>query len=131
MDNEGLINKEDYRPLLNYSTNTSCLTSTPLYPNWSFAALDTVPDTLVDKVTRTLLNDESDAMKWGAPASHSQVENLLREVNQHPRQRQLWQDAKFGLSSTVLLSDYHWVPLSYWFSTKSGLVIWSEDVAIN
>ncbi|MGC6766763.1 tetrathionate respiration histidine kinase TtrS, partial [Escherichia coli] len=70
------------------------LTSTPLYPNWSFAALDTVPDTLVDKVTRTLLNDESDAMKWGAPASHSQVENLLREVNQHPRQRQLWQDAK-------------------------------------
>ncbi|HGN2048638.1 tetrathionate respiration histidine kinase TtrS [Proteus mirabilis] len=94
MDNEGLINKEDYRPLLNYSTNTSCLTSTPLYPNWSFAALDTVPDTLVDKVTRTLLNDESDAMKWGAPASHSQVENLLREVNQHPRQRQLWQDAK-------------------------------------
>lgn len=66
----------------------------PLYPNWSFAALDTVPDELVDKVTRALLTDDSKPMKWGAPASHTQVENLLREVNQHPRQRQLWLDAK-------------------------------------
>lgn len=94
MDNEGLIRKSDYRPVISYQTNTPCLTSTPLYPNWSFAALDTVPDELVDKVTRVLLTDDSKPMKWGAPASHTQVENLLREVNQHPRQRQLWQDAK-------------------------------------
>ncbi|NBN72899.1 PhnD/SsuA/transferrin family substrate-binding protein [Proteus sp. G2618] len=94
MDNEGLIRKSDYRPVISYQTNTPCLTSTPLYPNWSFAALDTVPDELVDKVTRVLLTDDSKPMKWGAPASHTQVENLLREVNQHPRQRQLWQDAQ-------------------------------------
>lgn len=95
MDNEGLIRKKDFRPLISYETKTPCLTSTPLYPNWSFAALDTVPDELVDKVTRTLLMDESKPkMKWGAPASHTQVENLLREVNQHPQQRQLWQDVK-------------------------------------
>lgn len=94
MDSEGLIKKSDYRPVISYQTNTPCLTSTPLYPNWSFAALDTVPDELVDKVTRILLTDDSKPMKWGAPASHTQVENLLREVNQHPRQRQLWQDAK-------------------------------------
>ncbi|MEQ4922458.1 tetrathionate respiration histidine kinase TtrS [Proteus hauseri] len=95
MDNEGLVRKSDFRPLISYKTKTPCLTSTPLYPNWSFAALDTVPDELVDKVTRTLLMDESKPkMKWGAPASHTQVENLLREVNQHPQQRQLWQDVK-------------------------------------
>lgn len=94
MDSEGLIHKSDYRPLLTYETKTPCLTSTPLYPNWSFAALDTVPDELVDKVTRTLLTDESKPMKWGAPASHTHVEALLREVNQHPQQRQLWQDVK-------------------------------------
>lgn len=65
-------------------------------------ALDTVPDELVDKVTRILLTDDSKPMKWGAPASHTQVENLLREVNQHPRQRQLWQDAKVGRFSINL-----------------------------
>lgn len=37
MDSEGLIKKSDYRPVISYQTNTPCLTSTPLYPNWSFA----------------------------------------------------------------------------------------------
>lgn len=94
MDNEGLISKSDYRPIITHQSQAPCLTSTPLYPNWSFAALDTVPDQLVDKVTRILLTDDNNPMKWGAPASHAQVEALLKDVNQHPRQREFWQDVK-------------------------------------
>lgn len=39
MDQEGLINPADFRPLLQQAASVPCVTSTPLYPNWSFAAL--------------------------------------------------------------------------------------------
>lgn len=62
-----------------------CLTSTPLYPDWSFAALPAVSDALADRVTRALLNAPANAaFHWGAPASTRQVEALLSEVQQHP-----------------------------------------------
>lgn len=92
MDSEGLIDKQQFRPLIQHSSSLSCLTSTELYPNWSFAALSGVPDNLVDKVTKTLLSTDNSTMRWGAPASVTQVETLLRDVNQHPQQRQVWQD---------------------------------------
>ncbi|MDD9341779.1 MAG: tetrathionate respiration histidine kinase TtrS [Providencia heimbachae] len=92
MDSEGLIDKKQFRPLIQHRSSLSCLTSTELYPNWSFAALSDVPDNLVDKVTKTLLSADKTTMRWGAPASVTQVETLLRDVNQHPQQRQVWQD---------------------------------------
>ena len=92
MDSEGLVDKNQFKPLIQHSSSLPCLTSTELYPNWSFAALSGVPDNLVDKVTKTLLSTDKTSMRWGAPASVTQVENLLREVNQHPQQRQIWQD---------------------------------------
>ncbi|WP_272679346.1 tetrathionate respiration histidine kinase TtrS [Providencia sp. PROV032] len=92
MHSEGLIDKTQFLPLIQHPSSLSCLTSTELYPNWSFAALSEVPDNLVDKVTKTLLSTDNAAMRWGAPASVTQVETLLRDVNQHPQQRQIWQD---------------------------------------
>lgn len=92
MHSEGLIDKNQFRPLIQHPSSLSCLTSTELYPNWSFAALSDVPDNLVDKVTKTLLSADKTNMRWGAPASVTQVETLLRDVNQHPQQRQIWQD---------------------------------------
>lgn len=92
MHSEGLIDKTQFRPLIQHPSSLSCLTSTELYPNWSFAALSEVPDNLVDKVTKTLLSTDKSTMRWGAPASVTQVETLLRDVNQHPQQRQIWQD---------------------------------------
>lgn len=92
MHSEGLIDKTVFRPLIQHPSSLSCLTSTELYPNWSFAALSEVPDNLVDKVTKTLLSVDKSTMRWGAPASVTQVETLLRDVNQHPQQRQIWQD---------------------------------------
>lgn len=92
MQAEGLVHARDFRPLLAKQASIPCLTSTELYPNWSFAALSHVPDQLADNVTRILLNPaDSKAPQWGAPSSTSQVETLLRSVNQHPQQPYFWQ----------------------------------------
>ncbi|HEM7523924.1 MULTISPECIES: tetrathionate respiration histidine kinase TtrS [Providencia] len=105
MHSEGLIDKNQFRPLIQHASSLSCLTSTELYPNWSFAALSEVPDNLVDKVTKTLLSTDKAAMRWGAPASVTQVETLLRDVNQHPQQRQIWQDiVSWTIQNQITLS---------------------------
>ncbi|ECG8258668.1 two-component system sensor histidine kinase TtrS [Salmonella bongori] len=124
MDQEGVIDKKDFVALLSRPTSLPCLTSTPLYPDWSFAALPTVSDTLADRVTRALFSAPAVApFHWGAPASTSQVEALLHEVHQHPQQRRLWLDVKSwliqhqlmvgGVALTFLLLtlNYIWVML--------------------
>ena len=124
MDEEGLIHKADFKLVLNHPTSIPCLSSTPLYPDWSFAALPAVSDELADRVTRVLFNAPQDApFRWGAPASTREVETLLRDVRQHPQQRQLWLDIKswfiqhqlvMGAAAVVLLLltlNYIWVML--------------------
>ena len=124
MDEEGLIRKTDFTAVLNHPTSIPCLTSTPLYPDWSFAALPAVSDELADRVTRALFNASQNAtFRWGAPASTREVEALLRDVRQHPPQRQLWLDVKswfiqhrlaMGAAALVLLLltlNYIWVML--------------------
>ena len=105
MDEEGLIRKTDFMTVLNHPTSIPCLTSTPLYPDWSFAALPVVSDELADRVTRVLFNaPQSATFRWGAPASTREVEALLRDVRQHPQQRQLWLDVKSWFFNT----DWRW-----------------------
>lgn len=124
MDKEGLIHKEDFVALINHPAPIPCLTSTPLYPDWSFAALPTVSDELADRVTRVLFNaPETAPFHWGAPASTSQVEALLHDVRQHPQQRRLWLDIKswliqhqvamgaVALVLLLLMLNYIWVML--------------------
>lgn len=68
MDEEGLIRKTDFTAVLNHPTSIPCLTSTPLYPDWSFAALPAVSDELADRVTRALFNAPQNAtFRWGRP----------------------------------------------------------------
>lgn len=123
MDAEGLIDKRAFRPLIVNPAPAPCVTSTPLYPNWSFAALPDVNDALADNVARTLLNNQQAPFLWGAPASTSEVESLLRAVNQHPEQRRLWQDVRswlmqnqfmvgaFALALGLLTINYIWIAL--------------------
>ncbi|MCO4157569.1 tetrathionate respiration histidine kinase TtrS [Citrobacter amalonaticus] len=124
MDEEGLVDKTDFVAVLNRPGNIDCLASTPLYPDWSFAALPVVNDALADRVTRALLAaPDTAAFHWGAPASTSQVEALLRDVQQHPQQRRLWLDVKswliqhqwlMGGTALILLLltlNYVWVML--------------------
>ncbi len=124
MDDEGLLHKDDFMAVLSHPTSIPCLSSTPLYPDWSFAALPVVSDELADRVTRVLFNaPQSAAFRWGAPASTREVETLLRDVRQHPQQRHLWLDVKswfiqhqlaMGAVVVVLLVlalNYIWVML--------------------
>ncbi len=124
MDREGLINPADFRPLLQWPTSVPCVSSTPLYPNWSFAALPGLDNSLVDAVARALLTAPPQSpFQWGAPVSTSEVEALLRAVNQHPEQRRLWLDIKswliqhqtaVGLSLAVLallIVNHIWIAL--------------------
>ncbi|HBS6691912.1 tetrathionate respiration histidine kinase TtrS [Klebsiella pneumoniae] len=122
MDEEGLIHKDDFVALLKRPAPIPCVTSTRLYHGWSFAALPAVSDELADRVTRALFNVPADAVfHWGAPASTNQVEMLMRELKQHPQQRQLWMDvtswfvqnrlamAAGGLALMLLILNYIWV----------------------
>ncbi len=124
MNREGLINPADFRPLLQRPTSVPCVSSTPLYPNWSFAALPGLDNSLVDAVARALLTAPPQSpFQWGAPVSTSEVEALLRAVNQHPEQRRLWLDIKSwliqhqtaaGLSLAVLallIVNHIWIAL--------------------
>lgn len=105
MEAEGLLRAADYRALLAKPSEQSCLTSSVLYPNWSFAALNHVPDPLVDELTRQLLQmNTPDLPAWGAPASSRQVDQLLRDLDRHPAQRSLWQEAhSWALQHLLLL----------------------------
>ncbi|PKH26453.1 sensor histidine kinase [Enterobacterales bacterium CwR94] len=90
MDKEGLIDKREFRALPGPDATQPCLSSTPLYPDWSFGALAGVSDEITDAVARTLINASTkDIFRWGAPASSKDVDALLREFNQHPEQQRL------------------------------------------
>lgn len=105
METEGLLRAADYRALLAKPSEQPCLTSSVLYPNWSFAALNHVPDPLVDELTRQLLQMNTPGLPaWGAPASSRQVDLLLRDLDRHPAQRSLWQEVhSWALQHLLLL----------------------------
>lgn len=122
MDKEGLINKRAFRVLLQKTSSFPCLTSTALYPDWSFAALPGVGDSIADAVARALLNSPETATgHWGAPTSTSDTEALLRALNRHPEQQRIAQTLldwlnqhKLMLGLMVLLvmifiANYCWV----------------------
>lgn len=90
MNQEGLVNKSAFRALLQKTSALPCLTSTALYPDWSFAALPGVNDAVAGAVARALMNStDNKSLRWGAPASTNDVETLLRDLNQHPEQLRL------------------------------------------
>lgn len=104
MQAEGLLQASDYRALLAKHSGQPCLTSTELYPNWSFAALNHVPDRLADELTRQLLQMNAPGLPvWGAPASSRQVNQLLHDLNIHPNQRSLWQEVFLWARQHLLL----------------------------
>ncbi|WP_254444115.1 tetrathionate respiration histidine kinase TtrS [Klebsiella oxytoca] len=122
MDKEGLIDKRAFRPLLQKTSDFPCVTSTALYPDWSFAALPGVGDRIADAVARSLLNStQSNGWRWGAPASTSDTEALLRALHRHPEQQRMaqtllgWLDQHKLMIGVILLllvvfiANYGWV----------------------
>ncbi|MCS4505968.1 PhnD/SsuA/transferrin family substrate-binding protein [Arhodomonas aquaeolei] len=85
MDAEDLLERTDFRALMVHDTDGDCLTSTALYPAWSFAALPGTSEALNSAVARALLRmPAADGDRWGAPVSQARVERLLDELSLHP-----------------------------------------------
>lgn len=116
---EGLVEPGAFRALGRRTEVEDCLSSTRLYPAWSFAAMPQVPETLASAVAAALLQFEESAQGgWGAPVSPAAVEMLLRDLQLHPLQRGLPQQLRDWLAAhsgyvallsgfAVLLALYH------------------------
>lgn len=92
MAREGLLRAERFRALLEMPPVGGCLSSTPAYPDWSFAALPHVSEALAAAVARALLLSAGDgAAEWGAPISSAQVDIVYRRLDMHPLDEPLWQ----------------------------------------
>lgn len=90
MSAEGLVVRERFRSLLPDIALDGCLSNTPAYPNWSFAALPHVPEQLTRQVTLALLaQTEGGRSVWGAAISPAQIDMLYHDLRLHPLQPSL------------------------------------------
>lgn len=101
MAEEGLVNTGDFRVLM-LQASSPCARSTPLYPGWSFAAVNVTDEQLLRDITQTLLSlQHNQQALWGAPIRLDEVEQLLRG----------WQ---LGQSSEPPWHTLRHVLLGYW-----------------
>lgn len=135
MSQEGLLNKENFRVINNISPDGfSCATSTPLYPNWSFAKTGRAEKDLAKPITRALLSLPSDhpaaiaanSLGWTPAVSQLSVDKLYQGLDMHPLQKPWWQEAMSWLKRNqqwgwmlfilvIVLNGYHFL-LEYRFS---------------
>jgi len=135
MSQEGLIDKENFRVINNVSPQDfSCSSSTPLYPNWSFAKTGKADKNLAKPITRALLSVPSDhpaaiaanSLGWTPSVSQLSVDKLYQGLDMHPLQKPWWQEAMSWLKRNqqwgwmlfilvIVLNGYHFL-LEYRFS---------------
>lgn len=94
MDREGKINKQQYRLLHPVETNSSCQSSTSIYPNWTLAATEQAPDALVRQVNQHVFSSEQminpeEGLRWLPPESSMDAERVLYDMSSHPAQKPL------------------------------------------
>ncbi len=89
MVEEGLVKLEDFRVIHPVTPEGyDCEVSTQLYPNWSFAAAETVPTKITIEITRALFDLASDhpaaiqaqTLGWTAPISQLKVIKLFQDL---------------------------------------------------
>lgn len=104
MAEEGLVNPADFRALM-LQARTPCVRSTPLYPGWSFAAVNNQDETLLRDITRALLSEAHQGKPlWGAPIRLDEVEQLLRGWQLNTEQK-----PPLHVLRTVLLGYWQWL----------------------
>ena len=89
MVEQGLVKMKDFRVIHPLTPEGyDCEVSTPLYPNWSFAAAETVPTKITQQITRALFDLGSEhpaaiqakTLGWTAPISQLKVIKLFQEL---------------------------------------------------
>lgn len=135
MNQEGLLDKDNFRVINNISPQGfSCATSTPLYPNWSFAKTGRSDNHLAKPITRALLSLPSEhpaaiaanSLGWTPAVSQLLVDKLYQGLDMHPLQKPWWQEAMSWLKRNqqwgwmlfilvIVFNGYHFL-LEYRFS---------------
>ncbi|WP_232821146.1 PhnD/SsuA/transferrin family substrate-binding protein [Oceanimonas marisflavi] len=104
MAQEGLVNPADYQALM-IQAEAPCVRSTPLYPGWSFAAVDSRDESLLREITQALLAMKQNGRPlWGAPIRLDEVEQLLRGWQLNREEVPTWQTLR-----SVLLGYWQWL----------------------
>lgn len=145
MVNTGLVARQDYRIIHSVvPQGYDCDVSTALYPNWSFAAAETVAPQFTKQITRALFDLPADhiaavqagTLGWSAPVSQLRVMELFKDLQlQHPvlspyQSVYQWilKNKKWGgilLLIFVISTIYHlW--LEYKFRQKSEYLVNTE-----
>lgn len=145
MVDTGLIERQDYRIIHSVvPPGYDCAVSTALYPNWSFAAVETVAPQFTKQITRALFDlpadhiaaVQADTLGWSAPVSQLKVMELFKDLQrQHlalPLHQSVYQwilkNKKWGgglLLIFVISTIYHlW--LEYKFRQKSEYLVNTE-----
>nr|WP_231892578.1 MULTISPECIES: sensor histidine kinase [unclassified Vibrio] len=102
MTKEGLLEAGQLRVISPVkSSQTDCVVSTALYPNWSFAKTERGSPKLAKKISRVLLamtadNPASIAAKnsgWTSPVSLLPIDKLYQALDLHPLQQPWWKEA--------------------------------------
>src|SRR5690625_780205 len=77
MNTEGLLDSSQFRSLLPNIGLGDCLSNTPAFPSWSFAAQPHVSEQLSRQVAQALLEQRKEGESvWGAAMSSAQIELL-------------------------------------------------------
>lgn len=141
----GNLQRDDFRVIHDMTPpGYDCAVSTPLYPNWSFAASDSVPLEIKTQITQALLAlDENHPVAvigenrgWAAPISQFHVINMFKQLNlttnkisfidqliQWIERYKQWALACIGL---ILLSLIYHLWLEFKFRQKSDNLIHAE-----
>lgn len=141
----GLIHQENYRVIHPTSPpGYDCEVSTQLYPNWSFAAVDTVSPRITMQISRALFDLPSDhiaaitadILGWTAPVSQLKVIELFKGLQQHvppPPLHQTvykWMEKNKEWGGVLLLlfivSTIYHLWLEYKFRQKSEFLVNTE-----
>ncbi|MEH6814250.1 MAG: ATP-binding protein, partial [Motiliproteus sp.] len=112
LSGEGILQAADYRVIEPRAVaKFDCLTSTDLYPNWSFSKLRPTSADIAEQVARALLQLPADsiavrdagALGWTAPVSSYDIHQLYQQLKIHPWQQPWWQSVHGWL-----LRNWHW-----------------------
>ncbi len=145
MVEDGLVKREDFRVIHpTMPPGYECLVSTQLYPNWSFAAAETVPPNITQKITQALYALPADhpaaiqakTLGWTAPISQLKVIQLFKELQlkapppplHYTVLKWIERNKEWGLAILIifLVSTVYHLWLEYKFRQKNDFLIDAE-----
>ncbi len=145
MVGDGLVKREDFRVIHpTMPPGYECLVSTQLYPNWSFAAAETVPPNITQKITQALYALPADhpaaiqakTLGWTAPISQLKVIQLFKELQlkapppplHYTMLKWMERNKEWGLMILIIfiVSTIYHLWLEYKFRQKSDFLLDTE-----